>query len=96
MLIIRIEATESGQHYFESQSHRTECWLEGWVAVPEERAREVLDCRGYGNLIAEDGRFVDFTPRPDLIPVPEKPESDNDSTVWDELDAAYQEGVDSV
>lgn len=28
--------------------------------------------------------------------VPEPTPSDSDSAVWDELDAAYQEGVDSV
>ena len=30
------------------------------------------------------------------LPVPEPPASTVESTVWDELDAAYQEGVDSV
>ena len=31
------------------------------------------------------------------VPDPEVPETpDTDSSVWDELDAAYQEGVDSV
>lgn len=35
--------------------------------------------------------------RPDLVPVPEpEPEPPKESSVWDELDAAYQEGVNSV
>ena len=36
----------------------------------------------------------------DPLPVPEEPAepepSEDDSAIWDELDAAYQEGVDSV
>ena len=39
-----------------------------------------------------DGEFV-FDPIPE--PEPDQPESD-DGSVWDELDAAYREGVDSV
>ena len=34
-------------------------------------------------------------PEPDPIPEPEVPPTD-DTNVWDELDAAYQEGVDSI
>lgn len=37
----------------------------------------------------------EYTIEDDGTPEPEKPTGD-DSTVWDELDAAYQEGVDSV
>ena len=37
----------------------------------------------------------EYTIEDDGQPEPEKPSSD-DSAVWDELDAAYQEGVDSV
>lgn len=33
---------------------------------------------------------------PNLEPEPEPTPSGGDSAVWDELDAAYQEGVDSV
>ena len=40
-----------------------------------------------------DGAFI-HDPLPEQ-PEPETPAGDN-STVWDELDAAYQEGVDSV
>ena len=93
MLIIAIEATENGQHYFESQSHRTEVWMEGYVAVPPECESEIMSCIGYGDLIEENGRFVDFVPHPEWIPEPEQPEEPSaDSDVWDELDKAYQEG----
>lgn len=84
MLIIAIEATENGQHYFESQSHRTEVWMEGYVAVPPERESEVVACMGYGDLTVEDGKFVDFVPRPELIPAPEE---NNEPTTEDILNA---------
>ena len=32
----------------------------------------------------------------DPLPEPEQPESGDEISIWDELDAAYQEGVDSV
>ena len=96
MLIIKIEARDSGQHLLQSQSHRTECWLDGWVAVAEEREREIMGCRGYGDLIAEDGKFVDFTPNPELIPTPEEAESASEGATWDEMAAAIGEGVNEV
>ena len=36
LTIIEVAAREDGGHGLQSQSHRTECWLEGWVAVPPE------------------------------------------------------------
>ena len=95
MLIIAIEATEGGQHYIESQSHRTEVWMEGYVAVPPNREAEIMACIGYGDLTVEDGQFVDFVPHPEWIPEPEQPES-GDSDVWDKLAQAYTEGVQSA
>lgn len=38
-----------------------------------------------------DGQYIH-----DPLPEPEQPEPVEELTVWDELDAAYQEGVDSV
>lgn len=100
MLIIKIEAQDSGQHLIQSQSHREECWLEGWVTVPSDRESDVLSCKGYGDLTVEEGVFVDFAPRPDLIPVPEEPEAEpeteGDTAVWDEMAAAIEEGVNEV
>ena len=96
MLIIAIEATETGQHYIESQSHRKACWLEGYVAVPPYREAVVLGCLGYGDLTVEDGAFADFVPRPELIPAPEQPEPVPEGATWDEMAAAIQEGVNEV
>lgn len=38
----------------------------------------------------------EYTIEDDGLPEPEPAPSEGDSAVWDELDAAYQEGVDSV
>lgn len=42
------------------------------------------------NWLYQNGEYVY-----DPLPMPE-PEQTGETTVWDELDAAYQEGVDSV
>ena len=47
LTIMELTAREDGGHGLQSQSHRTECWLEGWVAVPEELAEKVWSCGGY-------------------------------------------------
>lgn len=43
---------------------------------------------------AENGYTHEEAPLPELEPV--KPDSEAELSVWDELDAAYQEGVNSV
>ena len=93
MLIIEIAAGENGHHHFQSQSHRTECWLDGYIAVPSEFEETVFGCIGFCDIeLNEAGtEIVNVT----ALEVPE-PEPIEEPTVWDELDAAYQEGVDSV
>ncbi len=68
MMIIKIEATEAGLHYYETQSHRTECWLEGYVEVPEGIENDVKKCGGYCDLVVENGTLKRLVARPDLIP----------------------------
>ena len=46
---------------------------------------------GIHNYKYEDGEWIY-----DPIPEPDQPEPEEDVSVWDELDAAYQKGVDSV
>lgn len=68
LTIIELAARENGCHGVESQSHRTECWLEGWVAVPEELVQAVWDCGGFCELtLDENGLLTAITPteRPD-------------------------------
>lgn len=72
LTIIEIEAREDGGHGLQSQSHRTECWLDGWVAVPPELEETVWACRGYCELEIQDGVLTGVTPgEPPAPPEPE-------------------------
>lgn len=62
MLIIQIEAKEDGLHPFQSQSHRKECWLDGYIAVPKELKSKVIAGAGYCDLVIEDEILVDIIP----------------------------------
>lgn len=62
LTIIEIEAREDGGHGLQSQSHRTECWLDGWIAVPQELDETVWGCRGYCQLEIQDGVLTGVTP----------------------------------
>jgi len=64
LTIIEIAARQDGGHGLQSQSHRTECWVEGWVAVPEDLCKAVWDCGGYCDLqLDENGALVGITPK---------------------------------
>ena len=76
LTIIEIKAREDGGHGLQSQSHRTECWLEGWLAVPPELEQTAWDCAGYCDLDIQDGKLVGLTPREQ----PPKPEPEPDLT----------------
>ena len=71
LTIIEIAAREDGGHGLQSQSHRTACWLEGWVAVPPELEQVAWDCRGYCQLELEEGVLVGITPGEPPQPQPE-------------------------
>ena len=62
LTIIEIAAREDGGHGLQSQSHRTECWLEGWIAVPEELTEAVWESGGYCELDIQNGGLVGITP----------------------------------
>ena len=47
----------------QSQSGREACWLEGWIAVPEELAEAAWECGGYCDLDVREGVLVGLTPR---------------------------------
>ena len=55
LTIMELKAREDGGHGLQSQSHRTECCLEGWVAVPEELAEKVWTAAGGGGTGAYGG-----------------------------------------
>ena len=61
MTIIKILADENNLHSLESQSHRTECWLDGYIAVPQELEKKAWDCMGYCDLVInEDDVLTDI------------------------------------
>ena len=72
LTIIEIAAREDGGHGLQSQSHRTECWLDGWIVVPPQLEKAAWDCCGYCDLTIEDGVLVGLTPG--QIPEVEVPE----------------------
>lgn len=47
-------------------------------------------------IVQKEAYNGEYTIKDDGQPEPEVPESPDESSVWDELDAAYQKGVDSV
>ena len=63
MTIIKILADENNLHSLESQSHRTECWLDGYIAVPQELEKKAWDCMGYCDLVINDGVLTDILPK---------------------------------
>jgi len=74
LTIIEIEAREDGCHGIQSQSHRTQCWLPGWVAVPRSLEQAVWDSGGYCRLeLDENGALAAVTPTekpPEPVPEP--------------------------
>ncbi len=63
LTIIELSPRADGGHGLQSQSHRTQCWLEGWVAVPPALEAAVWECGGYCELTLDDtGTLVSVTP----------------------------------
>lgn len=98
--VIKIDADENGWHDLSaSNSWDSNPYGDEYAIVPEEMVQAIKSTYGYCDItLNEDGtEVVSFVAReiPDF-PDPEEPETPSDESVWDELDAAYQEGVDSV
>lgn len=97
MRIVEIVALSNGAHRNQNGSFGT--IPEGWAVIPGTIDTENFP---FGELTAEEINGImtvtswtpGTIPEPEPEPEPEKPTSD--TSVWDELDAAYQEGVDSV
>lgn len=74
LTIIEEKARPDGGHGVQSQSHRRECWLPGWLAVPEELTQAVWDCGGYCELtLDKEGRLTGITPTQRPQPPEEEP-----------------------
>lgn len=71
LTIVEIAARPDGGHGLQSQSGRTECWLEGWIAVPEELADTMWACKGYCTLDIQDGVLVGVVPGEEPVREPD-------------------------
>lgn len=72
MTIIQVNKTSNGNHLLQSQSGRTECWLDGWIAVPEHLESKAWETLGWCELDIQNGVLVDIIPttRPEPEPEP--------------------------
>lgn len=61
MTIIKIDPTNDN-HPIESQSHRTEVWIDGYIEVPKNLESAAWDSGGYCNLDIQGGVLVGITP----------------------------------
>ena len=70
--------------------------LSAWVVLPDGNynGMPIVDMLPDGDIY--EYRYVNGEYIHDPLPEPEQPEPEVEGSVWDELDAAYQEGVDSV
>ena len=67
MVIIELNSTDGKFHHFQSQSHRTECWLDGYIEVPKELETKVFESCGYCELIIENDILIDVISHPEWI-----------------------------
>lgn len=75
MTIIKVQPVFGTQlHLVQTQSHREECWEEGYIEVPENLERKVMDCYGFCDLVIANGALVDVVPSE--IPAPPAPKLD--------------------
>lgn len=98
MRIIEIAPLDNGAH--RNQSGGVSVVPDGWAVI---RGNEELKNLPFGSFEVEyvdgvpymkEGSWTPL-PMPEPEPIPE-PEPEKETSVWDELDAAYQEGVNSV
>ena len=94
MRIIEIAALDNGAHRNQTGNLRT--IPEGWAVIPSD-----MECENFpfGELTVEEvnGVMTVTSWTPGTIPEPEPtPEPETEPSVWDELDAAYTEGVNAA
>lgn len=68
MTIISKELQEFGGHDVQSQSHRTEVWLDDYIEVPEALSGLAFSTGGYCDLVIENGVLTDIIPAPRPVP----------------------------
>ena len=94
MKIIEIAPLENGAH--RNQDGGVSFVPDGWAVVPADLVTENFP---FGEVTVEDVNGVMTVTEWSPLPMPEPepvPEPTTENSVWDELDAAYQEGVNSA
>ena len=90
---------EYGVHDIQTNSAWRENPYEDYAVVPSEMVEAIMETRGFCDIFLNDKgtEVVSFTAKeiPD-IPEPEPDVPTDEGEIWEELDKAYQEGVDSV
>lgn len=94
MKIIEIAALSNGGHRNQTLSHLRTI-PDGWAVVPPDMETPNFP---FGEITVENVNgvptVVSWTPG--IVPDPEPDIPEDNSNVWDELDAAYQEGVNTA
>lgn len=70
--------------------------LSAWIVLPNGNYDGMPIVEELPDGDVTDYRYENGVYIYDPLPEPEQPDPSEEATVWDELDAAYQEGVDSV
>lgn len=74
MTIIKLEPNEHGFRAMQSQSHRKECWMEGYITVPAELEETAWKSAGWCDLEIQDGVLVGIAPtEKPVMPEPAEP-----------------------
>lgn len=99
MLIIEIAALDNGAHRNQNINGGLTTVPDGWAVVPSSLGTaETLENFPFGDITVDSATppaVTSWTPLP--IPEPEPvPEPETEPSVWDELDAAYTEGVNAA
>ena len=66
MLIVKKEPVNN-QHYFECQSGRSKCWLDGYIEVPKPLEIKLISSQGYCNLVIKNDELQNIIPYEDLV-----------------------------
>lgn len=92
MQIIEIVALENGAH--RNQSYNG-VLLNGWALVSDG---ESLENFPFGSFEVEEIGGVPYMKEGSWVAgeIPAEPEPEAEPDIWDELEAAYREGVDSI
>lgn len=96
MRIIEIRTLSNGAHRNQTYTGLHGYIPDGWAAIPDDMDTPNFP---FGKITVEDvnGVMIVTSWTPGVVPEPEpEAEETKEPTVWDELDAAYQEGVNSV